>query len=114
MNSMEKLKDSMFRVKALVDFYQQSPNTTLDSMDSFTNVTIQDLETLLEGLMDRDISLQKTKHKPLYDRERQGEKTYADGYRAGRNEEIRRCETFCSYVKGLINGYLRDREREHG
>jgi len=47
MNSMEKLKDSMVRVKALVDFYQQSPNTTLDSMDSFTNVTIEDLETLL-------------------------------------------------------------------
>ncbi len=114
MDGIEKLKSAMVRVEALVNFYQEQGGITLDMMDSMTAVTIKDLKTLLEGLMDRDISLQKTKHKPLYARERQGEKTYADGYRAGRNEEIRRCETFCSYVKGLINGYLRDREREHG
>ena len=114
MDAMERLKGAMVRVEALVSFYQGHLSTTLDNMELITPVTIRDLKALLDALADRDISLQKTKHKPLYDRERQGEKTYADGYRAGRNEEIRRCETFCSYVKGLINGYLRDREREHG
>ena len=63
MNALERLKGSMVRVKALVDFYQEHPATTLDMMYSMTAVTIKDLETLLDGLADRDISLKRPKFK---------------------------------------------------
>ncbi|KKK52241.1 hypothetical protein LCGC14_3106860, partial [marine sediment metagenome] len=57
MNGIERLQDAMVRVEALVNYYQEQEGITLDMMDSMTAVTIRDLKTLLEGLMDRDISL---------------------------------------------------------
>ena len=57
MTAIERLKHTMFRVEKLVNFYLQSPTVTLDMMDSITDVTMRDLNTLLDGLKDRDISL---------------------------------------------------------
>ena len=63
MNAMKRLKDSMVRVEALVNFYLEHPATTLDMMDSFTTVTVEDLKTLLDALADRDISLKRPEFK---------------------------------------------------
>lgn len=61
MNALERLRDSMFRVGSLVDFYKQSPTITLDTIDFLTKVTMEDLNVLLHGLEDRDISLHSSK-----------------------------------------------------
>ena len=103
MNGIERLKDSMFRVEALVNFYQEQGGITLDMMDSMTAVTIRDLETLLEGLADRDISLIGPKLKTGKEIEEDikeakvivGEREiwareYEKGYKAGRDSEIKR------------------------
>ena len=102
-----KLKDSMVRVKALIDYYNQSPKGIFDTIN---NVTIKDLETLLEALRDRrivypplefktheevlkDFKLAKEKHKKegeekaLSDMFNSG---YKAGYDKGRDSEIKR------------------------
>ena len=101
MNAIERLKGSMVRVEALVDFYRQSPTATLDMLDSMTDVTIQDLETLLDALKDRDISLKRPKFKTPREIERDAklakiivdereiwergyDRGYDKGYEAGR------------------------------
>ena len=114
MNAMERLKDSMVRVSALVDFYLEHPTTTLDMMDSMTAVTIGDLKVLLDALADRDISLKRPEFVPLKEIERDVKlarilvdqkdratwiKGYDQGYKAGRNGEATR-------VKELIEKYL--------
>ena len=63
MNAMERLRNSMVRVRALVNFYREHPETTLDMMDSMTAVTMEDLKTLLDALADRDISLKRPEFK---------------------------------------------------
>ncbi len=71
MNAIERLKDSMVRVEALVDFHRENPNITIDIwMDSMSAVTIGDLKVLLEGLRDRDISLKRPKFVPQKEIER--------------------------------------------
>ena len=114
MNAMERLKDSMVRVRSLVDFYQEYPDATLDMMDSMTAVTIRDLETLLNGLADRDISLKRPELKTQREMERDVKlariivdqkdratwiKGYDQGYKAGRDGEATR-------VRELVDKYL--------
>jgi len=114
MNAMKRLKDSMVRVEALVNFYLEHPATTLDMMDSFTTVTMEDLKTLLDGLADRDISLKRPEFVPQREIERDAKlariivdqkdratwvKGYDQGYKAGRDGEGTR-------VKELIEKYL--------
>ncbi|KKN01000.1 hypothetical protein LCGC14_1132230 [marine sediment metagenome] len=111
---MERLKDSMTRVSALVNFYKESPATTLDMMDSLTEVTMQDLETLLDALADRDISLKRPEFKTPREIERDAKlariivdqkdratwiKGYDQGYKAGRDGEATR-------VRELVDKYL--------
>ena len=95
MDAMKRLKDSMVRVKSLVDFYFQSPTVTLDTIDFMTRVTIEDLKILLDGLEDRDISLKRPKLIPLKELakvlvdereiwERGYDRGYDKGYEAGR------------------------------
>ena len=139
MNAIERLKGSMVRVKALVDFYQHSPFVMLhgidaagrDVLDTTTNVTVEDLERLLDGLADRDISLKRPKLKTPREIERDAKlakiivdereieedtkitrmkrdlwtRGYDKGYEAGRNGELKR-------IEGLINRYLHDREHD--
>ncbi len=98
MNAMERLKSAMVRVKALVDFYH--PTVTIDMTDSITEVTIEDLKTLLDGLADRDISLKRsessateTEIKMAKDSIKERElwvKGYDKGYEAGRDGEAKR------------------------
>ena len=47
--SKKTLREAECRVERLVDFYRQFSNTTLDMMDSETDVTMADLRTLLEA-----------------------------------------------------------------
>ena len=96
MDAIKRLKDSMVRVRDLVDFYVEHPTTTLDMMDSTTAVIIGDLERLLDGLADRDRFI------PQYEIERDirlakvivdeqevwWSKGYDKGYQAGRDREI--------------------------
>ncbi|KKL23694.1 hypothetical protein LCGC14_2422790 [marine sediment metagenome] len=109
MDGIERLKGAMVRVEALVDFYKESPTVTLDMMDSFTEVTMEDLETLLDGLADRDISLKRPKCKtpreiekdaklvkqlqtliPLFVEREIWAREYEKGYKAGRDGEVKR------------------------
>ena len=111
MDGIERLKDSMARVKALVGFYQHSPFVTLhgidaagrDVLDTTTNVTVEDLETLLNGLADRDISLRKPElktqremgrdaklAKAIVDEREIWAREYEKGYKAGRDGEVKR------------------------
>ena len=114
MNAMERLKDSMVRVSALVNFYREHPETTLDMMDSMTAVTMEDLKTLLDALADRDISLKRPEFVPQREIERDIKlariivdqkdratwiKGYDQGYKAGRNGEATR-------VRELVDKYL--------
>ncbi len=48
----EKLRVARQRVERLVDFYREHPGTTIDTMDSFTDVTFEDLKELLTALND--------------------------------------------------------------
>ena len=64
MSTLERLRNSMVRVRSLVDFNKQNPTVTLDMIDCMTRVTIQDLKTLLDGLEDRDISPKRPKFIP--------------------------------------------------
>ena len=139
MNAIERLKGSMVRVKALIDFYQHSPFVMLhgidaagrDVLDTTTNVTVEDLERLLDGLADRDISLKRPKFKTPREIERDAKlakiivdereieedtkitrmkrdlwtRGYDKGYEAGRNRELKR-------IEGLINRYLHDKEND--
>ena len=131
MDALERLKGSMVRVKALIDFYQHSPFVILHGIDAAgrdvlhttTNVTVEDLERLLDGLADRDISLKEPKPKKIYictpkeierdaklakvivDKRETWVKGYNKGYEVGRNGELKR-------IKGLINRYLHDREHD--
>lgn len=92
---MERLKDSMVRVKALVDFYQESPNIYVDMLDTLTKVTIGDLRTLLDGLEDREaIQLVESQ-------EEWWSKGYDKGYEAGRDGEAKR-------VKKIIEKYVHE------
>lgn len=88
---MERLKDSIVRVKALVD----CPSTII------CESTIEDLKILLDGLADRDISIKGMNFKTLKEIERdvklakiivdEGEtwtRGYDKGYQAGRDGEI--------------------------
>lgn len=103
----QRLKDSMIRAKNLVDFYKQNPITTLDMMDSVTAVTMEDLETLLDGLADRDISIKHSEpteieiemaKQSILDQE-SWLKGYDRGYKAGRDGELKK-------IENLINKYL--------
>ena len=104
MDAIERLKDAMTRVKALVDFYQESPTICIDMLDSFTDVTVEDLKILLEGLADRDISIKRPEF-----RTQPGVVTdtvhgawlrgYNTGYKEGRDGEMKR-------VKEVIERYL--------
>ena len=121
MNGIEKLKDSMVRVEALVSFYRGHLSTTLDMMDSQTPVTIRDLKTLLDALADRDISLigpklktgkeieedikeakvivEEVRHRVESGEEREAWLTgYDKGYKAGRDGEAER-------IKELVNKF---------
>ena len=102
MNAMERLRNSMVRVSALVNFYREHPETTLDMMDSITAVTMEDLKTLLDALADRDISLKRPEFVPQREIERDAKlakviisnqedwwsRGYDRGYKAGRDGEI--------------------------
>jgi len=112
MTGIERLKDSMFRVEALVSFYRGHLSTTLDTMELITPVTIKDLKTLLEGLMDRDISLAGPKLKTgkeieedikvakvlAHQRKTPWVEGYNKGYKAGRDGEAER-------IKELVNKF---------
>ena len=119
MNGIERLKDSMVRVRSLVDFYQESPTTTLDMMDSMTAVTIGDLETLLDGLADRDISLKRPKFKTPREIERDAKlakiivdltiderevwvRGYDKGYEAGRDGELKKIKERLNFLLSQI------------
>ena len=107
-----KLKDSMVRVKALIDCYNQSPKGIFDTIN---NVTIKDLETLLEGLMDRDISLVGPKLKAgkeieedikvakvlAHQRKTLWVEGYDKGYKAGRDGEAERVRELVNKFWGL-------------
>lgn len=101
MDDIERLKDSMVKVEALVDFYQEHPSLCIDMLDTLTKVTIGDLKILLNGLVDRDISLKRPKLIPLKEIERDTKlakqlvdeqeawtRGYDSGYKAGRDGEI--------------------------
>ncbi len=124
-SAIVRLKESMTRVKDLVTLYKHHPTTTLDMMDNLTAVTIGDLEILLNGLEDRDISLSEMPELiPLKEIKRDTklaveiEKTrveietkreawtkgYDKGYTAGRDGELKRIETLINnYVRGIPN-----------
>ncbi len=112
MNAIERLKNSMVRVSALVNFYREHPETILDMTDSMTAVTIGDLKVLLDGLADRDISLKRPElktqkeierdikvAKAIVDEREVWTRGYDKGYKAGRDGELKRIEV-------LINRYL--------
>ena len=106
MNAMERLENSMIRVRALINFYKQHPTTTLDIIGGMTTVTIDDLKILLDGLADRDISISEMpelvglgqihretiearevlEKETKFDAWRRG---YDDGYKGGRDRELR-------------------------
>ncbi len=121
MDGIERLKGAMVRVEALVSFYRGHLSTTLDTMELITPVTIRDLKTLLEGLMDRDISLagpklktgkeieedikeakvivEEVRHRVESGEEREAWLTgYNKGYKAGRDGEAER-------IKELVNKF---------
>jgi hypothetical protein len=116
MDAFERLKASMVRVRDLIDFYQHSPFVILhgidaagrDVLDTATNVTVEDLERLLDGLADRDISLKRPEFKTPREIERDAKltkvivdehETWLKGYKAGRDGEMVR-------VRGLIKRYI--------
>ena len=118
MNAMERLENSMIRVRALINFYKQHPTTTLDMMDGLTAVTIGDLNILLAGLADRDISISEMPElvplretirdikvaKEKLDKEEEFDvwiKGYDKGYESGRNGELKRIEF-------LLNNYIKE------
>ncbi len=115
MDGIEKLKSAMVRVEALVNFYQEQGGITLDMMDSMTAVTIKDLKTLLEGLMDRDISLIGPKLKAgkeieedikvakvlAHQRKTLWVEGYDKGYKAGRDGEAERVRELVNKFWGL-------------
>jgi len=126
MNAIIRLKESMTRVKDLVTLFKQYPTTTLDMMDNLTAVTIGDLEILLEGLADRNISLSEMPepdrhsslglgqiHKETIKARKEVKKEnefnawrtgYDKGYTAGRDGELKRIETLINnYVRGIPN-----------
>ncbi len=112
MDGIERLKDSMFRVEALVSFYRGHLSTTLDTMELITPVTIRDLKTLLDALADRDISLIGPKLKTgkeieedikvakvlAHQRKTPWVEGYDKGYKAGRDGEAER-------IKELVNKF---------
>ena len=114
MSALERLKGAMVRVEALVDFYKQSPTVTIDMMDSTTEVTMEDLETLLDGIKDRYGASELTQTfktqkeiendirvaKEINERE---EKIKEDIKQLG--EEARRLEGLIAEEKGWLRGY---------
>ena len=102
MDAIMQLKDSMVRVKALIDFNQENPTTTIfGTVASSTKVTMEDLQTLLDALADRDISIKGMEFKTQKEIERDvsiaketiGQQNswvrgYDKGYKAGRDGEI--------------------------
>ena len=126
MNAIIRLKNSINRVKDLVTLFKQYPTTTLDMMDSPTTVTIGDLEILLEGLADRNISISKMPeldrhsslglgriHKETIEARKEVKKEnefnawrtgYDKGYTAGRDGELKRIESIINmYIRGVPN-----------
>ena len=110
-----KLKDSMVRVKALIDYYNQSPKGIFDTIN---NVTIKDLETLLEALRDRRIvypplefktpseitrDLMEAKEKEQHESNvsRGFDYGYKAGYKAGRDREAERVRELVNKFWGL-------------
>ena len=112
MNAIERLKGAMVRVKALVDFYRQQPTVTIDMMDSITEVTMEDLKILLDGLADRDISLKETKSnateaeiemaKESIKEQEAWIKGYNKGYEAERDGEAKRVRLLSEGIIQLI------------
>ncbi len=127
----------MVRVEALVDFYRQAPNIRLDAMDSFTDVTIQDLETLLDALKDRSMSsavseiFKRPKFKTPREIERDAKlaKIIVDEREIEEDTKITRMKRDLwtrgydkgyeagrngelKRIEGLINRYLHDREHD--
>ena len=114
MDAMERLKDSMVRVKALIDYNQEDPTTTIfGTVASSNEVTMEDLKILLDGLKDRDISTKRpdfvsqkeierdiTIAKETIGQQNYWVRGYNKGYKAGRDGELRRIEV-------LINKYLK-------
>lgn len=97
MNTIDRLKDTMTKVKALIDFYKQNPHTELNMMDSITDVTMGDLEILLDGLAVRDISLKYNNEEVKMGLEERQEgwmewynKGFYKGYEVGRDMEMKR------------------------
>ena len=109
MNAMERLKDSMTRVSALVNFYLEHPTTTLDMMDSMTAVTIGDLKVLLDALADRDISLKrpelKTQREMGRDIKLAKETNHKEFVISQFYEDIKRLEKSIAEQKAWIRGY---------
>ena len=102
MDAAERLKGAMVRVKALVGFYQEHLTTIIfGTVDLPTEVIIEDLKVLLEGLADRDISIKRPEFvsqreierdirlaKEIVDERESWTKGYNKGYQAGRDGEI--------------------------
>ncbi len=111
MNAIERLKDSVVRVEALVSFYQGHLSTTLDTVELITPVTIKDLKILLEGLADRDISIKHLKpteveiemaKQSILDQE-SWLKGYDRGYKAGRDGELKKIKERLNFLLGQID-----------
>ena len=109
MNAMERLKNAMVQVRSIIDFHQQFPT---GMTYPFTDITIKNLEILLDGLADRDISLKSPKFVSQKEMERDiglakilvGEREtwvdgYDKGYKAGRDGEAMR-------VREIVNRLL--------
>ncbi len=105
----------MVRVSALVNFYREHPETTLDVMDSITAVTMEDLKTLLDALADRDISLKRPELKTQKEIERDIKiakaivnerevwtRGYDKGYKAGRDGELKKIKERLNFILGQI------------
>jgi polyphosphate kinase 2 (PPK2 family) len=118
MDAFERLKASMVRVGSLVDFYQHSPFVILhgidaagrDVLDTTTNVTVEDLERLLDGLADRDISLKHSKPTEIeIEMAKQSDsdrgiwvRGYDEGYKAGRDGELKKIKERLNFILGQI------------